>query len=60
MRLQEPTGDLTGVAETLMITLYARALETQRPEPILSDRKALENAEPLDYDFSKYEKGWAS
>lgn len=34
MRLQEPTGDLTGVAETLTITLYARAIETQRPEPM--------------------------
>jgi O-methyltransferase involved in polyketide biosynthesis len=60
MRLQESTGDLTGVAETLMITLYARAIETQRLEPILIDRKAVEIAESLDYDFSKYENGWAS
>jgi O-methyltransferase involved in polyketide biosynthesis len=60
MRLREPTNNLTGVAETLMITLYARAIETQRPEPILSDPKAVEIAESLDYDFSKYEKGWAS
>ncbi|NJO72553.1 MAG: class I SAM-dependent methyltransferase [Leptolyngbyaceae cyanobacterium RM1_406_9] len=43
-----------------MITLYARAIETQHPDPILSDRKAVEIAEQLDYDFSKYEKGWAS
>ncbi|BAU40254.1 class I SAM-dependent methyltransferase [Leptolyngbya sp. O-77] len=60
MQLREPTDQLTGVAETLMITLYARAIETQRPEPILSDRKAVEIAESLDYDFSKYENGWAS
>jgi O-methyltransferase involved in polyketide biosynthesis len=60
MQLREPTNQLTGVAETLMITLYARAIETQQPEPILSDRKAVEIAENLDYDFSKYEKGWAS
>jgi O-methyltransferase involved in polyketide biosynthesis len=55
MQLREPTHHLTGVAETLMITLYARALakplrcllavgysriETQRPEPILSDRQS--------------------
>jgi O-methyltransferase involved in polyketide biosynthesis len=38
----------------------AKSIETQRPEPILSDRKAVEIAESLDYDFSKYEKGWAS
>jgi len=43
-----------------MITLYARAIETQQPDPILSDHKAVEIAEQLDYDFSKYEKGWAS
>jgi O-methyltransferase involved in polyketide biosynthesis len=60
MQLREPTHDLTGVAETLMITLYARAIETQRPDPILSDRKAVEIIEHLDYNFSKYEKGWGS
>ncbi|NJK52535.1 MAG: hypothetical protein HC936_06365 [Leptolyngbyaceae cyanobacterium SU_3_3] len=60
MQLRERTGQLTGVAETLMIALYARAVETQRPETILSDRKAVEIAEGLDYDFSKYEKGSAS
>lgn len=60
MQLREPTDQLTGVAETLMITLYARAIETQRPEPILSDRKAVEIAEHLNYDFTKYEKGWGS
>uniref|UniRef100_A0A7C3KKK4 Class I SAM-dependent methyltransferase n=1 Tax=Oscillatoriales cyanobacterium SpSt-418 TaxID=2282169 RepID=A0A7C3KKK4_9CYAN len=60
MRLQESTAELTGVTETLLITLYARAIETQRPDPILSDRKAVEIAESLDYDFSKYEKGWTS
>jgi hypothetical protein len=60
MQLREPTNNLTGVAETLMITLYARAIETQRPEPIVSDPKAVEIAEQLDYDFSKYQKGWAS
>jgi O-methyltransferase involved in polyketide biosynthesis len=60
MQLREPTNQLTGVAETLMITLYARASETQRPKPILSDCQAVEIAESLDYDFSKYEKGWTS
>jgi O-methyltransferase involved in polyketide biosynthesis len=58
--VQAPTHDLTGVAETLMITLYARAIETQRPDPILSDRKAVEMTKHLDYDFTKYEKGWGS
>ncbi|QYO67961.1 class I SAM-dependent methyltransferase [Leptolyngbya sp. 7M] len=60
MQLREPTNQLTGVAETLTITLYARAIETQRPDPILCDPKAVEIAKSLDYDFSKYEKGWGS
>ncbi len=58
--MRESTDDLTGIAETLMIPLYARAVETQRPDPILSDRLSVTTAEHLDYDFSKYEKGWAS
>ncbi|MEM8545777.1 MAG: class I SAM-dependent methyltransferase [Cyanobacteria bacterium P01_H01_bin.119] len=59
---QQPisTAKLTGVPETLMITLYARFIETQRPSPILRDPKAVEIAEQVDYDFAKYSKGWAS
>lgn len=54
------TAKLTGVPETLMITLYARSTETQRPSPILSDPKAIEIATRVDYDFAKYSQGWAS
>jgi O-methyltransferase involved in polyketide biosynthesis len=54
------TVDLDGVAETLMITLYARVVESQRPEPILVDAKAVEIAAQVDYEFSKYAAGWAS
>jgi O-methyltransferase involved in polyketide biosynthesis len=55
-----PTVALTGVAETLMITLYARCIETQREDAIVHDPQAVTIAQKLDYDFSKYEKGWAS
>jgi O-methyltransferase involved in polyketide biosynthesis len=55
-----PTVDLTGVAETLMITLYARSIETQREDAIVRDPQAVAIAQRVDYDFSKYEKGWAS
>lgn len=41
MQLQDPMPDLTGAAETLMITLYARAVETQHPALILSDPQAV-------------------
>ena len=33
---------LGGVAETLLVTLYIRALETQRPDALLKDQKALD------------------
>lgn len=54
------TAALEGVAETLMITLYARVIESQRPDPIVVDAKAVENAAQVDYDFSKYQAGWTS
>ena len=33
---------LDGVAETLLVTLYIRALETKRPDALLKDQKALD------------------
>ncbi|MBW4528901.1 MAG: class I SAM-dependent methyltransferase [Phormidium tanganyikae FI6-MK23] len=43
-----------------MITLYARSIETQREDEVVHDPQAVEIAKQLNYDFSKYEKGWAS
>ncbi|NJM99760.1 MAG: class I SAM-dependent methyltransferase [Phormidesmis sp. RL_2_1] len=43
-----------------MITLYARSLETQQPDSLFQDPKAVEIAQATDYDFEKYAKGWAS
>lgn len=60
MTMRESTNRIKGVSETLMITLYARAIETQRPHGILKDPKAVELIEKLDYDFSKYDRGWKS
>jgi hypothetical protein len=36
------TQDLNGVAETLLITLYIRAMESRRPDALLRDSKAEE------------------
>ena len=49
---------LTGVCETLLIPLWARAVETRRPDAIVRDPIALEICENLDYDFSKFEGAW--
>jgi O-methyltransferase involved in polyketide biosynthesis len=42
------------VAETLLMPLYARALEAQRPAPMVRDDKAVELVKQIDYDFSRF------
>jgi len=42
------------VQETLLITLWTRAMETQKPSPIINDPKAVEILEKINYDFSKF------
>jgi O-methyltransferase involved in polyketide biosynthesis len=44
---------LEGIPETLLIPLYARARENQRPDPLLRDTKAVEMIGQFDYDFSR-------
>jgi O-methyltransferase involved in polyketide biosynthesis len=45
--------DLSGVAETLLITLYVRAMESQRPDALIKDEKAVVLVRQMDYDFSR-------
>ncbi len=45
--------DLKDVAETLLIPLYIRALETKRPDALIRDEKAAGIVERMDCDFSK-------
>ena len=47
----DPT--LRGVAETLLLTLYIRAMESQRPDALLRDEKAAALVRQLDYDFAR-------
>jgi O-methyltransferase involved in polyketide biosynthesis len=44
---------LTEEQETLLVPLYSKAVESQRPNPILEDPKALEILDCVDYDFNK-------
>ena len=46
---------LTGIPETLLIPLWARAVENHHPEPIVRDEKASELLAQIDYEFSKFE-----
>ena len=43
------------VADTIMLTLYARALESQQAHPILYDEFALKLVAQIDYDFSIFD-----
>ncbi|EKF84748.1 class I SAM-dependent methyltransferase [Methanobacterium formicicum] len=44
---------LTEEKETLLITLYAKALDKRSEKPVLSDQKADEMVKAIDYDFEK-------
>ena len=47
---------VTGVPETMIQTLYARARETKKADARIRDEIAAEIVEKLDYDFSKADK----
>ena len=47
---------LTGIPETLLIPMWARAAESKMPRPIVRDEKATEILSQIDYDFSKFQK----
>lgn len=49
---------LTGIPETLLIPLWARAAETKRKDPIIRDELAVEIMDKINYDFSKFEGAW--
>ncbi|MFE3176114.1 class I SAM-dependent methyltransferase [Amycolatopsis sp. NPDC059090] len=44
---------LDPLRETLLLTLYARALDSQSPHPILDDAHSARVAEQIDYDFAR-------
>lgn len=55
----EPTAKtdgtvLTGVSETALLTLHARASEARRDESIINDPMAIRLADSIDYDFAKF------
>lgn len=45
--------ELHGAAETLLATLYGRAIDARSPHPVLGDRTAAEVLEKIDYDFRR-------
>ncbi|MCV7381309.1 methyltransferase [Mycobacterium alsense] len=45
---------LTGVSETALLTLYGRADQAGRPDPIIDDPVAIKLVESIDFDFEKF------
>jgi len=58
--MSEPTAEnLSDVSETLLIPLYYRAMETQRPDAIIKDEKAVELIKRLSSDGPiRYNANW--
>ena len=52
--------DLGPVQETMLITLWARAVESQRADAITRDPRAVEIYHAINYDFSRFARGWKS
>lgn len=54
--MQKIETRLSNVPETMLITLWAKAVETNRTDALLRDWKALELMRKIEYDFSKFKK----
>lgn len=52
--------NLNGVSETLLIPLWARAIESEYPDPIIKDEKAAEIMKEIEYDFAKLDEEWST
>ena len=50
---EETNQGLSGVPETMLITLYCRATESQRPDALIKDEKAVELVTRMSYDFER-------
>ena len=50
---REPRQSLSGVSETLLVTLYLRAMESARPDALIHDEKAVALVRQLNYDFAR-------
>ena len=50
---ETPDQTLSGVPETLLIPLYIRAMESQRPNAMMKDEKAVVLVTQMSYDFDR-------
>ncbi len=50
---KDTSPSLSSVPETLLITLYLRATESQRPDALIRDERAVALVQQLNYDFAR-------
>jgi len=53
MSAETVNRDSSGVTETLLLTLYSWAMETQRPDALIKDEKAVELVTRMGHDFDR-------
>lgn len=51
---------ISALSETMLITLWAKAVEFNRPNPLLKDAEAVRMMGRIDYDFEKFSNAKAS
>ncbi len=56
--MQTEKVHFTREKETMLVTLYGRALETQSEDPLLRDPAAVEAVRRIDYDFQSLNVKW--
>lgn len=56
VKIDKKSVKLSGVHETMLIPLYARAIETQKDISAFCDSKAVQIMNSIDYDFEKFKK----
>ncbi|MET9966896.1 class I SAM-dependent methyltransferase [Streptomyces sp. NPDC006356] len=55
MQQPERPPELGEIQETLLIPLYARAMETHKRRGMVTDPRAVEMVDALDYDFARFD-----
>jgi O-methyltransferase involved in polyketide biosynthesis len=51
---------LDGISKTLIIPLWARAVEIKHSNLIIKDYKAIEMMGQIEYDFNRFDSEWAT
>lgn len=54
MNSKADASNLTGVSETALLTLNARAYQARHPQPVIDDPMAIKLVDAIEFDFDKF------